>query len=400
MSKFRQSPVSKYRVLLAAAGLACLVANAHGNTTLFFHDFETSPPHPLLPSESYLQIFPNAYSHNPPTGWINDVSGVPTGSGRTEWRGWSFARKSFWDDDRVGGGLRKQFQLGQGTIAVADPQEWNEIGNPADNLGFYDTVLSTPFISFVTPDQGAIKLSFDSSWLGGCCDDGDNTNNQTAILRFRFPDGSTKIIDRWESAPFINSFGIPSLVPGPGFFPNQFFKPPATNERYLTDDLRPLLVGLPFAQARVEFMLLNAGDDGWWAFDAARMFSLSLVPGDMNIDGLVNDDDIPAFALGVQSVDSYRNAYLGEFPVTRGSPDSVFDFDDIPWFVSLLDSSGVGGASAKVQAAFAGFTIPEPSSIGLVALGMLSVARWRRTRGSFKTTNKNRTLATQRVPAG
>ena len=106
---------------------------------------------------------------------------------------------------------------------------------------------------------------------------------------------------RWESRHWCRR---------PGFFPNQFFKPPATNELYFTDDLRPLLVGAPFTRARVEFMLLNAGDDGWWAFDTARMFSLSLVPGDMNIDGDVNDDDIPAFALGVQSVNSYRDAYF------------------------------------------------------------------------------------------
>ena len=190
MPKSRQSLILPGRVLLAAMGLVCIAVYAHGNTTLFFHDFETSPPHPLLPSESYSQVFPNAYSHTPPLGWINDRSGVPTGSGRPEWRGWSFARKSFWDDDLVGGGLRKQFQLGQGTIAVADPKEWNELGNPADILGFYDTVLSTPFVSLDTSDQGAIKLSFASSWFGGgCCDDGNETNNQTAILQLRFPDG-------------------------------------------------------------------------------------------------------------------------------------------------------------------------------------------------------------------
>jgi hypothetical protein len=174
--------------------------------------------------------------------------------------------------------------------------------------------------------------------------------------------------------------GVPSPVPAPGFFPNQFFKPHATNERYLTDDLRPLLVGVHFTQARLEFMLLNAGDDGWWALDTAHMFSLSLEPGDMNIDGWVTDEDIPAFALGVQSVDAYRDAYYGEFPVTRGSPDAVFDFDDIPWFVSILDSSGVGDAAAKVQAALAGFTVPEPSSAGLIAIGLLGVGSWRRTR--------------------
>jgi hypothetical protein len=369
------------------AWLTCIATPALSNTTLFFHNFETAPPLPLLPSESYSTVFPNAYSHTPPVGWINDRSGVPTGSGRPEWRGWSFARKSFWDNDLVGGGLRKQFLLGQGTIAVADPKEWNELGNPANNLGFYDTVLSTPFVGLDPNDQGAIKLSFASSWFGGvCCDDGNETNNQTAILRLRFTDGSTKIIDRWESAPFVNSLGIPSQTQGPGFFPNQFYKAAAPNEMYLSDDLRPLIAGAPLPRARLEFLLLNAGDDGWWAFDNAQLFSLSLVPGDMNIDGAVNDLDIPAFALGVQNVNSYRNAYFGEFPVTRGSPDAVFDFDDIPWFVSLLDASGVGSAAGKVQAALA--EVPEPSSAGLVAFGML--LGFGPVRGARRATNAAR----------
>jgi hypothetical protein len=380
MLRFSQNPVVLCRAVVAAVVLACLWIDARGNTLLFFENFEGAPPHPLSPSESYSQIFPNAFSHSPPAGWINDVSGVPTGSGRPEWRGWSFARKGFWNNALVGGGRRQEFQLGQGTVAVADPQEWNELGNPADNLGFFNGALTTPFISLTTPDQGSKKLTFDSSWLpGSCCDDGNGTNNQTAIVRLRYPNGTFDEVLRWEAAPFINSMGVPSPGPAPGFTPNQFFKSPATNERVLID-LTPYLANVTFSQVRLEFLLLNAGDDGWWAYDTARMFSLSLVPGDMNIDGFVDDDDIPAFALGVQSVDSYRDAYFGEFPVTRGSPDSVFDFDDIPWFVSLLDSSGVGGAAAKVQAALAGSTVPEPSSALVISFGILCIAPWRRTR--------------------
>ena len=89
----------------------------------------------------------------------------------------------------------------------------------------------------------------------------------------------------------------------------------------------------------------------------------------MNIDGLVDENDIPAFALGVQNVLGYRNAYFGEFPVTRGSPDAVFDFDDILWFTSLLESSGVGSAAALLQEALQAGDVPEPSGFAMLVVG-------------------------------
>ena len=374
MARGLRSPTLVCVVLISAALVVCCGRWAAGNTTLFFEDFNSLP---LQPSISYVPTVPNAFTHTPPAGWTRGTIDEPIG-GRPEWRGWSFARKSFWDS--VGGGRRTEFQFGQGTIAVADPDEWNEIGNPANLTGFYNTALSTPFISLASPDTGARKLAFDSSWLGECCDDGEmfdpNGNNQTAIIRLRFPNGSFKEILHWESAPFLHN-GSPSI--NPADTPNPFFKSPATNERVLID-LSPFLSGVSFTQARLEFSLINAGDDGWWAFDTMRMFSLSLVPGDMNIDGTVDGDDIPAFALGVQNVDGYRDTYFGEFPVTRGSPDAVFDFDDIPWFVGLLESGGLASAAADVQAALAGLSAPEPSSAWLIAIGIATASPIRRFR--------------------
>lgn len=361
--------------LAISLAIFAITVSAHGNTTLFFEDFDSLP---LQTSESYTPPVPNAFTHNlPSSGWTLDNSGIPPNSGRPEWRGWSFARKTFWNSPAIGGGLRQNFVLGQGTIAVADPKEWNELGNPADQLGFYNTILTTPVINLSNSDLGARKLMFDSSWLGGCCDDGNHTNNQTAIVRLVFP-GMTKEVLRWESAPFKDSSGLPSL--DPRHTPNPFYKSAAPNERVLID-LSPFLSpGLLLSQARLEFSLLNAGDDGWWAFDTMRLFSLSLVQGDMNIDGFVNSDDIPAFALGVQNVEGYRNTYYGEFPVTRGSPDAVFDFDDIPWFTSLLEANGVGSAAALVHEALRAAAVPEPTSFALLVLALASCPRCRSRR--------------------
>ncbi len=372
----------RVQLMVVLAGCA-LGPNARGNTTLFFENFNSLP---LQTSVSYTPPVPNAFTHNlPSSGWSLDNSGIPPDSGRPEWRGWSFARKTFWNSPAIGGGRRQEFNLGQGTIVVADPAEWNELGNPADQLGFYNTILTTPPINLSTSDLGAKKLTFDSSWLGGCCDDGDHTNNQTAVVRLIFP-GMTKEVLRWESAPFRDTLGRPSL--NPNHAPNVFYKSAAPNERVLVD-LTPFLVGVTFSQARLEFSLLNAGDDGWWAFDTMQLFSLSLVQGDMNIDGIVDANDIPAFALGVQNVEGYRSTYFGEFPVTRGSPDAVFDFDDIPWFTSLLEANGVGSAASLVQEALRAAAVPEPTSFMLLALALASFPhrrlRRRRTRLCLKT---------------
>jgi hypothetical protein len=126
-----------------------------------------------------------------------------------------------------------------------------------------------------------------------------------------------------------------------------------------------------------EFGLLNAGDDGWWAFDTTMMFYLSTVLGDMNISGFIDNGDIGAFALAMRSTDAYRDEYFGEFPATRGSQDGLLDFDDIPWFVEILNSNGVATSSAEVMAAIQG--VPEPPATMLALIALTCVPRyWRR----------------------
>jgi hypothetical protein len=389
MTKTRSLRLPFRAAALAAVLLACANSRSDGNTTLFFEDFDSLP---LQTSVSYNPPVPNAFTHTPPAGWIRDASGVPgvgdPDLGVFEWEGWSFARKDFWID--AAAGRRREFFLGKNTVAVADPAEWNDLGNPANKVGFYDTHLSTPFINYANSDDGARKLTFDSSWFPQCCDDGEDFdpdgNNQTAIVRLRFPNGTAVEVLRWESAPFFYIDPItlqqrPSM--NPAHTPNPYFKSVATNEKVLVD-LSPFLQAVSFTHARIEFSLINAGDDGWWAFDSAMMFSLSLIPGDMNIDGLVNEQDVSAFALGVQNPIAYSNTYFGEFPVTRGSPDGTFDFDDIPWFVDLLDSSGVASAAQAVQAAIAG--IPEPSTLGLSLVLFSGLSGVRQLRSTTRPT--------------
>ena len=98
------------------------------------------------------------WTKTPPTGWTTDDSQMPNG-GVTEWWGWSFANVNAWasvDDQR-----RSEFTNASETIAVADSDEWDDMGH---DEGTFNSFLSTPSISLtdISDDRGV--LYFDSSW--------------------------------------------------------------------------------------------------------------------------------------------------------------------------------------------------------------------------------------------
>jgi hypothetical protein len=341
---------------------------------LFSENFDGLP---LGPPVDEVWPFSNAFTHTPPPGWTRVATGVPgvgdPDMGVFEWEGWSFANKQFWMDTQGREG-REFFELGQGTIAVADTDEWNDLGNPADKLGFYKTLLRTPPINLLPADKLPLKLLFDSSWKGGCCDDGEdfdpNGNNQTAVLTMYTDVGPPIELFRWESAPYINpANGRPSI--NPLHNPNPNYKEDALNEEWVEDLRESLPEGA--TEASFEFAVEKAGDDGWWAIDNASVVPLTTILGDMNINDVLDPGDFAAFALGMRSTSAYRTEFFGEFPATRGSLDGTFDFDDIPWFLDIMDQAGTlpGGAGSGSA------TIPEPSALLLMLVGLVCTSATR-----------------------
>lgn len=82
------------------------------------------------------------WTHETPNGWtIENSSNMPAGT--TEWQGWSFTTKDFWT--KADTQEREDFDLGQGVIAVADPDEWDDNGSPASK-GYFDSTLSSPSV--------------------------------------------------------------------------------------------------------------------------------------------------------------------------------------------------------------------------------------------------------------
>jgi hypothetical protein len=89
-----------------------------------------------------------------------------------------------------------------------------------------------------------------------------------------------------------------------------------------------------------------------------------VVLGDMDCDGDVDFDDIDPFVLGLNNPELYETTF-GVPPAAKGDMDGDgdFDFDDIPGFVDALRGGGPQ-------------SIPEPSTLLLVVLGMIGLVAY------------------------
>lgn len=209
-------------------------------TVVFSEDFEGLP---LGPNVDEALAGDAVWTKTAPEGWLIDDSGIPgvgdpALDGVTEWAGWSFADKAWWteaaeDQDR------SLFTLGSGTVAVADPDEWDDAGHAE---GWYNSFLSTPIIDLANVDANIVQLRFASSWRP----EFDDNYHQTANITVSFDGGDPIEVLLWESD---------SASPN--------YKPYATNEE--------VAIGIPVPEGAqnmvVTFGLFDAGNDWWWAID-------------------------------------------------------------------------------------------------------------------------------------
>ena len=203
---------------------------------LMVEDFEGLPLGPS-PEEAPPGNF---WTDVPPEGWIVDDSGVPgagdpANDGVTEWAGWSFVSKSWWAQV-AGDQERSLFDQGNAVVAVADPDEWDDLPRAE---GLMNAFLSTPVIDVSGMQADTLGLKFDSSWR--------QEDTQTASITVQFDGGAPTEILRWESAG-----GDPA-----------FLKPDATNETVTVDLNNPSGAG----EMVITFGMLDAGNDWWWAID-------------------------------------------------------------------------------------------------------------------------------------
>ncbi len=214
-------------------------------SVVFAEDFEGLP---LGPNVDEGLAGDAVWTKTAPEGWSIDDTGMPgvgdpATDGVTEWAGWSFAKKDWWvqtaaDQDR------SKFTLGIGTVAIADPDEWDDAAHAA---GWFNSFLSTPAID-VAAASGLLTLKFDSSWRP----EFDDNYHQTAKISVSFDGGEPVQLLLWESDESSDNY-----------------KPYATNETVTLSIRKP-------AGAQnmvVTFALVDAGNDWWWAIDNVKVLS-------------------------------------------------------------------------------------------------------------------------------
>jgi F5/8 type C domain-containing protein len=230
--------------LLALALAFAGVAQAQDIVVLLEEDFESLP---LGPNVDEGTAGDAVWTDIPPAGWINDANDVPgiedpANDGVTEWAGWGFADKDWWVTT-AGDQERSTFDLGEGTVAIADPDEWDDAGHPAvPATGTYDVWLSTRPIDLSTSKPGTVHLEFASSWRP----EFDDNYHQSVNLTVSFDGGEPVELMLWLSD---------------SSSPN--FKESATNETVSLDIDNPAGA----TNMVITFGLFDAGNDWWWAID-------------------------------------------------------------------------------------------------------------------------------------
>jgi len=194
------------------------------------------------------------WTDTPPVGWTIDESGIPgignlATDGMTEWAGWAFTNKEWWIT--VAGNQRRvEFELGQGAVAVADPDEWDDADHvDSATAGWYKTFLSMPSIDISTFEVGSVQLKFDSSWRP----EFDSDYHQTGNITVSYDGGEPIEIMLWESD-----------ATSPNFKPDT-----STNETIVLD-----LDTTGASSMVLTFGLFDAGNDWWWAIDNIEVSGL------------------------------------------------------------------------------------------------------------------------------
>ncbi|MHC4434910.1 MAG: immunoglobulin domain-containing protein, partial [Planctomycetota bacterium] len=235
------------------------------------------------------------WTKTPPAGWSIDDSrmagfGDPATDGVTDWAGWSFANKDWWAQV-AGDQERSTFDLGSGTVAIADPDEWDDAFHPA---GTFNSFLDTAPIDISGVDAGTVELKLDSSWRPYA--------EQTATVSVSFDGGDWVDVLVYESGS-----GSPN------------FKDHTTSETVTV----PLNNPAGASSATLSFGLFNAGNDWWWAID------------NLEVTGMAGANAVALM------VEDFEGLALGPSP--EEAPAGSF-WTDVPPEGWIVDDSGVPGA--------------------------------------------------------
>jgi hypothetical protein len=199
------------------------------------------------------------FTKTPPTGWSVDNTGTlgldnPDTDGVYEWAGWGFADRAWWAST-AGDQTRTRFTKGQGAIAIADGDEWDDL--PRTKPGSLNTLLATPPINLTGMAANSVLLKFDSSWRPEA--------PQKGLVTVQFDNQAPVEVLRWT-----------------GDSADATFHPDAQNET--VSIFIPNPAGAK--SMTVRFGYVDAGNNWWWALDNIEV-SADPIGYDSLRDGLV-----------------------------------------------------------------------------------------------------------------
>ncbi|HBE72413.1 MAG TPA: hypothetical protein DDW52_30120, partial [Planctomycetaceae bacterium] len=202
------------------------------NSTLLVQDFELLPLQPFIEE---LGGDGTDFTLDPPLGFAIDNSNM-AGPGRPEWQGWSFADKNSWIE--ADNQSRDQFTLGQGTVAIADPDEWDDNFDGSDTHGNFNSIMESKPILLDGVTANSLQLVFDSSYRP--------EDQQIGTLDVTFDDGTNWInILTYDSTQMTDGENI--------------------NETLTLDVDNPST-----GTAKFRWQMIG-GNDWWWAIDNLRV---------------------------------------------------------------------------------------------------------------------------------
>jgi hypothetical protein len=278
-------------------GLGSRIASG---VVLFEEDFEGLNLGPVVTFPSEIEAR-EAWTSTAPANWVSDPSGVPgdpVNEGVQEFRGWTFVDKAWWiatagDQDRT------DFVHGYGTLAVADPDEFDDFSlgsgegrGPApdgcDPLvgGCFSCGLTTPAISLQGAAANSVRVVFDSSWRP--------EDTQKGIIEVSFDGGAFTPLRGYAS---VNSDGSTGTANGTGTF-TKITGPTGAQIGDILPDLSfvnevvDVAAGNPAGATSMtlRFRMIDAGNDWWWAVDNLQVYTGTPGPRDPVLKVVVDRD--------------------------------------------------------------------------------------------------------------
>ena len=163
----------------------------------------------------------------PPAGWTEDNSFLLENrpGGPAEYEGWSFWKKDQWIIEQ-GNQSRVMFELGQGVVALVDPDAYDDFvdidsdsgdtvteacvnainagtSTAGGDCGYFTSSMDTPAIYLDGVAENSAKLKFDNSWYD------ESTQSAEGSVEYFNENGESlgsSRLFRWESVPDTENF--------------------------------------------------------------------------------------------------------------------------------------------------------------------------------------------------